>query len=244
MAQSDAVSVEVKISTVVAVAVKLRSAHLSRIKDGLERASGGSADFFDNQFAVIDIGELPAESRLDWPVLLKLLRSYQLNPVAVRNAPRSMVPAIRAIGLSIDDMPEPRLPEPVAVPQAVVAEVSLPDAELGPLVVDVPVRAGQRVYARNRDLIVTEVVNNGAELIADGSIHVYAPLKGRALAGARGNVHARIFASSLEAELVSIAGVYRTFAEGVPEGFADAQVQCRLRGSHLDIEPIFERARL
>jgi hypothetical protein len=82
------------------------------------------------------------------------------------------------------------------------------------VIVDTPVRAGQRIYARGADLIVTAVVNNGAELIADGSIHVYAPLHGRALAGASGDANARIFALQLQPELVSIAGVYRTFDEG------------------------------
>jgi septum site-determining protein MinC len=82
------------------------------------------------------------------------------------------------------------------------------------MIVDTPVRAGQRIYARGADLIITAVVNNGAEIIADGSIHVYAPLHGRALAGASGNAGARIFALSMQPELVSIAGVYRTFDEG------------------------------
>jgi septum site-determining protein MinC len=84
------------------------------------------------------------------------------------------------------------------------------------MIVDTPVRAGQRIYARGTDLIITAVVNNGAEIIADGSIHVYAPLHGRALAGASGNAGARIFALSMQPELVSIAGVYRTFDDGFP----------------------------
>jgi len=95
------------------------------------------------------------------------------------------------------------------------------------------VRAGQRIYARGADLVILAAVNNGAEIIADGSIHVYAPLRGRALAGASGNTAARIFAASLEAELVSIAGVYRTFEHG--QELAHQQVQVRLNGERIEV---------
>ncbi|MEO7495199.1 MAG: septum site-determining protein MinC, partial [Massilia sp.] len=94
---------------------------------------------------------------------------------------------------------------------------------------------GQRVYARGCDLIITAVVNNGAEIIADGSIHVYAALKGRALAGASGNAEARIFALSMQPELVSIAGVYRTFDDGFPSDLATQAAQIRLVGDRIDI---------
>jgi len=97
------------------------------------------------------------------------------------------------------------------------------------------VRAGQRIYARGADLIVTAVVNSGAELIADGSIHVYAPLRGRALAGASGDANARIFTLSMEAELVSIAGTYRTFENTLPQETAKKPVQIRLAGDRIDV---------
>jgi len=85
------------------------------------------------------------------------------------------------------------------------------------MVINKPLRSGQQVYARGRDLVVMAMVNPGAEVIADGHIHVYAPLRGKAMAGARGNTEARIFAQSLEAELVSIAGIYRTSDVPLPE---------------------------
>lgn len=240
--------VEVKISTVMAVSLILRSSQLARIKAGLDRAANGASDFFDNEFTVIDIADIAGNESIDWPAVIKLIQSYQLNPVAVRNAPRSMLGAIRAAGLSIDDMPAPRdlgqqMSDSALAEESVVVAIESAEDDTGPMIVDRPVRAGQRIYARGRDLIVTQAVNNGAEIIADGSIHVYAPLKGRALAGAAGNTKARIFASSLAAELVSIAGVYRNFADGVPREYVNNQVQCRLRGSHLDIDPIFERVR-
>jgi septum site-determining protein MinC len=105
----------------------------------------------------------------------------------------------------------------------------------GVMIIDTPVRAGQRIYARGCDLIITAVVNNGAEVIADGSIHVYNTLHGRALAGASGNAEARIFAMTMSPELVSIAGVYRTFEDGFPAEFARSPAQIRLIGDRIDI---------
>jgi septum site-determining protein MinC len=77
------------------------------------------------------------------------------------------------------------------------------------MVIKGPLRSGQRVYARNSDLIVLGVVSRGAEVIADGNIHIYGPLRGKAMAGARGDVAARIFTTGFDAELVAIAGIYR-----------------------------------
>jgi septum site-determining protein MinC len=152
-----------------------------------------------------------------------------------------MEPEIVAQGLSIDVVSKPR-PEaeelPVAAAPAPVAAAPIappPAMTAAAVIVDTPVRAGQRIYARGADLIVTAVVNSGAELIADGSIHIYAPLRGRALAGASGNAEARIFALSMEAELVSIAGTYSTFENGLPKDLAKQSVQVRLVGDRIDV---------
>ncbi len=99
-----------------------------------------------------------------------------------------------------------------------------------------PVRSGQQVYARGGDLVVLAPVNAGAEVVADGSIHVYAPLRGRALAGVRGGREARVFALELAPELVAIAGIYRMFERGdeLPPGPAQAW----LEGEHLRVAPL------
>ncbi|MCB1886798.1 MAG: septum site-determining protein MinC, partial [Rhodocyclaceae bacterium] len=95
--------------------------------------------------------------------------------------------------------------------------------------VDRPLRSGQQVYARDADLVLLGGVSHGAEVIADGSIHCYGPLRGRALAGARGDEKARILSSNFGPELVSIAGVYRTFERGIPQPVAGKAAQVRLR---------------
>ena len=238
--------IEIKISTVVAVAALLRTVDLATLDAAMKNMTGGAADYFDNEFTVIDVASCDlSETEIDWPALVSLFKSYNLNPVAVRGAPASAEAAIIASSLSIDTLVQPRqelqqpetetvVPAPAAAPpvQVVPAQpVSGPPA----MIIDSPVRAGQRIYARGSDLIVTAVVNNGAELIADGSIHIYAPLRGRALAGASGDTQARIFALSMEAELVSIAGMYRTFEGGLPKDLEKKPAQVRLVGDRLDL---------
>jgi septum site-determining protein MinC len=101
------------------------------------------------------------------------------------------------------------------------------------MVIDKPVRAGQRIYAEGADLVVLAIVNAGAELIADGDIHIYAPMRGKAIAGALGNLGARIFVQRLEAELISIAGCFQIFADGIPENVRGKPTQVHLDGSSL-----------
>jgi len=100
-----------------------------------------------------------------------------------------------------------------------------------------PVRSGQQVYARDTDLIVMGQVGPGAEVIADNHIHIYGPLRGRALCGVSGNTEARIFCSSLEAELVSVAGNYRVL-ESIPEDLRGKPAQIWLDKERLNIEPL------
>jgi len=136
-----------------------------------------------------------------------------------------------------------RSPQPAAdgagAPAAVVAD-AVPAAPLEALLIDRPVRSGQQIYARDRDLVITAVVSPGAEVVADGNVHVYGTLAGRAIAGARGNREARIFTLDLRAELVAIAGLYKTFEDGVPEALRGKLVQILLgeSGTALEIRPL------
>ncbi|MCA1978998.1 MAG: septum site-determining protein MinC, partial [Thiobacillus sp.] len=140
----------------------------------------------------------------------------------------------RAAPAARDPLPAAPDPEPADTPPANEPAASAPPTRI----VDKPLRSGQRVYAAG-DIVILAAVNPGAEVIADGNIHVYAPLMGRALAGARGATDARIFAQKLEAELVSIAGVYRTFEHGADKDFSGRPVQVRLGAdSSLEIVPL------
>lgn len=102
-----------------------------------------------------------------------------------------------------------------------------------------PIRSGQQIYAPGGDLIVLAAINAGAEVVADGNIHIYAPLRGRALAGVRGDSKARIFCHSFEAELISVAGNYRVFEDKVPAELYRKPVQIYLNDKdQLTIEPL------
>jgi len=126
------------------------------------------------------------------------------------------------------------VPPPPAAAQPALATVPTVTQESGfpALMQHLPVRSGQRVYGRNRDVVVTTVVGAGAEVMADGCVHVYGSLRGRAMAGARGDTSARVFCQEFHAELVSIAGVFRVF-ETIPEELAGKPVQAWLDGEDL-----------
>ena len=106
------------------------------------------------------------------------------------------------------------------------------------LVVRGPLRSGQRVYARQSDLIVMGVVSRGAEVIADGNIHVYGPLRGKAMAGARGDTAARIFTTTLDAELVAVAGIYRVIDSKLPAELHQRPAVIQLQKDALHLTPL------
>jgi septum site-determining protein MinC len=164
----------------------------------------------------------------------RLLRDHTLALVGVQNAEPGQLEAAAAAGLASfapsASQPVRRAPPPVAAPEAAPPRTS---ARL----VTIPVRSGTQIYARGADLVVTASVSPGAELVADGNIHVYGPLRGRALAGAGGDTDSRIFCSRLEAELVSIAGRYLV-SEQLPAEQRGSPVQIALVDDRLTITPI------
>jgi septum site-determining protein MinC len=135
-------------------------------------------------------------------------------------------------------LPFPDLSLEPAQPERFDPEPEIQVDAVRTLVIDKPIRAGQRIYAAGANLIVLAIVNAGAELIADGDIHVYAPLRGRALAGARGNTDARIFTLAMEAELVSIAGVFQVFEHGIPDAVRAKPAQVFLEGEQVVLRPL------
>jgi septum site-determining protein MinC len=221
---------EIKSANLPLVALLLKSTDLVALARELEARFGDVPDFFDQDALMIDLSPLPAAAgELDFPALISLLGSYQLVPISVKGgSPAQMAAALQAGLLPVPDAhlvapraaaPAPSMPTPAPL---------VPLEPQGALVIDKPLRSGQQVYARGRDLVVLAMVNAGAEVIADGHIHVYAPLRGKAMAGARGNTEARIFSLALEAELLSIAGVYRTSEHPLPPGMAGKPTQVRL----------------
>jgi len=188
-------------------------------------------DFFDHDPLILDLSPLKGEGDIDFGELLHLLRGYRVLPVAARGGSAAQMAAAVEAGLAA--APDALIPLASPAPAPAPIPAPAPASEAAPtaaLVVDKPLRSGQQVYARGRDLVVLSMVNPGAEVIADGHIHVYAPLRGKAIAGARGNTEARIFSTCLEPELISIAGVYRTSDVPLPDSVLSRPTQVRLVG--------------
>lgn len=240
-------SFEIKSAQWPLVALLLKSAQLAELEKDLADRFGEHPDFFDNDPLLIDLSPLDAADKPDFPALLALLRHHRLQPLAVRGGRSAIQEAARAAGLlvtqdatlarSAQATEATQVAQPVAAPPVPEAPQMLPA-----MVIDKPLRSGQQVYAKGRDLIVTAMVNPGAEVIADGNIHVYAPLRGKAMAGARGYTDARIFAQAMEPELISIAGIYRTSDTPLPAEVRGKAAQVRLisdgTGDKLLLDPI------
>ena len=232
-------SFEIKSASLPLVSFVLKIADITLIAQDLQTRLGDTPDFFDNDPVLVDLQHLDDQAGpLDLPALLQLLRSFRMNPVALRpnNAAHEAAATLAGLFLTSEARTLPATPtthevvREVEVIREVVREVA---ASSTAMVIDKPLRSGQHVYAKGRDLVVLAMVNPGAEIMADGHIHVYAPLRGKAIAGAKGDTSARIFTHSLEAELLSIAGVYRTSDAPLPKEVAGKAAQVWLAGNKL-----------
>ncbi len=175
---------------------------------------------------------LESDGALDLPALVAALRAAGIQPVGVADGPLSSAAA--AAGLAV--LPRDNRPRSeAAAPVTPVATAQA--ARRSTRVITEPVRSGQQIYAEDADLVVLSAVSPGAEVIADGCVHVYGPLRGRALAGARGDETARVFARRFEAELVAIAGVY-TVADQIRHAKSGEATQVFLHDGKLQIEPL------
>ena len=228
-------ALELKTTRFAGIQIILNSAEHAVLADHISTLFAATPDFFGGEAAVFECGRLPADAASpDWAWLVQELKSRGMNPFAVQNASTELIASARQAGLLVLNAAAPAPaavmaePEPVPEPEAVPAPPPAASAAVPTRIIDKPLRSGQRVYAAGGDIVVLAAVNPGAEVIADGSIHVYAPLKGKALAGARGDTSARIFTTHLEAELVSIAGVYRTFDTALDAAVAKKPAQIRL----------------
>ncbi len=227
------------------VAMVLKTVDVAAVAAELAARRADDPEFFDNDPVLIDLSAVQAEEQpIDFAALVQTLRSHRTQPVAARGGSAAQMAAAHAAGLiAAPDMPAARA-QPREVIREVVrevqvpVEVAVPAPAPGALVVDKPLRSGQQVYARGSDLVVLAMVSFGAEVIADGNIHVYAPLRGRAIAGARGDTSARIFSTCLEPQLVSVAGIYRTTETELPDNVRGKPAQVRLEGEKLLIEPL------
>ena len=244
---------EIKSASLPLLALRLKSPDLQVLADELRAQYGDKSGFFEDDLLVLDLAALQPEATedgqapsadIDFAALIALLHAHRLRPLAVRGGnARQTEQAVAAGLLAAPDVrvqsARPAEPVPAQSP-APPAHDALDAPPPGALVIDKPLRSGQQVYARGRDLVVMAMVNAGAEVIADGHIHIYAPLRGRAIAGARGWPEARIFALEMKPELVSISGVYRTSEEALPEAVWGHAATVRLQSTDVGDKLIFE----
>jgi len=241
--------------------LRLRSLDLAIVERHLRIKIAQLPQLFLNAPVLVDVGALAGQGAgLAIEELVRSLRSCKLVPVAIANLAEELRDRAVAAGLGIMQQatrprsedramagpngsmdPVDAIPAPAparaatAAPRAGgLAPVPAASVHAGPMVITQPVRGGQVVYAQNADLVVLAPVNPGAQVIADGHIHIYSTLRGRAVAGVQGLLGARIFCQRLEAELVAISGAYLT-ADDIPEARRGRPAQIHFEGGECRI---------
>lgn len=209
--------------------------------DTLAATVQSAPDFFNQTPVILSLEKCAQDGFIDFIELGELCREYGLVPVAIRGGSEEQAVSANVAGLpklpaatgkekSTDLIPD----APVTI-REVEIEVEVPVS--ANRIITTPVRSGQQIYAAGGDLVIIAPVSAGAEILADGNIHVYGPLRGRALAGVKGDTSARIFCQSLEAELISIAGNYKV-NEDLQKEHWKGNIQARLEGDQLVISTL------
>ncbi|CAG4924371.1 septum site-determining protein MinC [Paraburkholderia saeva] len=245
----------------------VKTTDLDAIRAELTRRFEATPEFFANDTVAIDVRRLAAAERVPLADIAQMLDSVRMRPVGIvadaaqqtwaagaglpfleardRRGVASKGESEASGEAESDAQAASGAAETVAAAAAEAAAASATHSaepvrvatSAQTLVIEKPLRSGQRIYAKG-DLVVLGLVSYGAEVIAEGNIHIYAPLRGRALAGVQGNHDARIFCTCLEPELISIAGIYRTTENPLPADVLGKAVQIRLDEEKLMIEPL------
>ena len=246
-------AVELKFGQVGIASVRVRRNDAAMLHAELERRVRAAPQLFERAAVVMDLSTLPAQpDDGEADALLEAVRAAGMLPVALAYGTSENDALARRLGLPLLARFRAQYERgPESATQAETSVPTAPDSKTASKQIAEPapagasgsalalhhaqaVRTGQQLYAQGRDLIVVAPVANGAEVLADGNVHVYGPLRGRAFAGALGDERARIFCSEFRAELVSIAGHYRVFEE-IPEQYEGRAVQISLDGGKLKI---------
>lgn len=213
--------------------LQIFSPDLDLLKEQLLVKIQQAPNFFHRAPIVLDLKiAYQANTSIDFVRLKAVLQELNLIPVGIRNATPEQTQAAIQSGLAIlRDTPDPREKDKISTSGQIAPK------QIYSKIITEPVRSGQQIYAPDGDLVIMNQVSNGAELIADGNIHVYGALRGRALAGINGNQKARIFCQSLEAELVSVAGSYK-LSEDIERVAWKIAAQIYIKDDRLQITPL------
>lgn len=231
----------------------LKGIDLKALEDDLSAQIDQSPQLFKGVPFVIDLSAIEVGNNLDLNWLKNLLISRDLVPVGLRHVNTDLTAKAKTAGWAIlaDSGARSKTSQAVKAEkkpkkEARIAEEAASNVEVVEVKTAVEttmhvqqIRSGQQLSAVSGDLVVVNSVNEGAELLVDGNIHIYGALRGRALAGIHGNRSARIFCQSLEAELVSIAGFYK-MEEDIPEALRGKMVQIYLEADEIKIEALIK----
>jgi septum site-determining protein MinC len=246
---------ELKIGQVGIANLRIRTLDVEKLQQEMQERVARAPKLFERAAVILDFGGLsqcPDAKTVN--ALINAIRSAGVLPVAIAYGTSAIEKLSQEVGLpllakfraqyesaNIVDAPvetksRTKASEPAPAPAAAPATAINNKSEPGMMQLQ-PVRSGQQIYAQQRDLTVMTTVGAGAEVIADGSIHIYGALRGRALAGASDNVNARIFCREFYAELVSVAGHYKVLEE-IPKNLIGKAVQIFLDKDQLRIEEL------
>jgi septum site-determining protein MinC len=253
-ASKRAVAFDLKGTMAPLTVLRLRATDIALVERQLRVKIAQLPQLFIDAPVLLDLGALGDDAAaLPFAELVQVLKLCKLVPVAVSNVPDALRALAVAAGLGVlqpqaaapraergAEAPTPAAEPPAPPPPRAApapsrkAPTSAAVGHAGPVVVTQPVRGGQVVYAQNNDLVVLAPVNPGAQVIADGHVHIYSTLRGRAVAGAQGLAGARIFCQKLDAELVAIGGAYATPDE-IPADRRGKPAQIFLEGGQVRI---------
>ncbi|SCB29167.1 septum site-determining protein MinC [Cupriavidus alkaliphilus] len=256
MSQKKSPRFELRSGNVDALLLALQTADMAALRDDLLTRFEATPDFFSNDVIALDLRALEDDSEVALGTVIDTLATLKARAIGVvaRAGQREWA---ERFGLPLLDSQSRRsgATERAAEAKAAAEQAAREEAtraaaqaatdaavaaamrQTQTLLIDKPLRSGQQVYAHG-DVVIMDVVSYGAEVIAEGNIHIYAPLRGRALAGVKGNTAARIFSTCMEPELISIAGIYRTAEQTLPADVHGKTAQVRLADEKLILEAL------
>lgn len=243
-------TVDFKSTSLYALKLVLLSDNSQNVLADLKQRITDAGDFYTDEAIVIDTTNLTKAP--DWQALIKMLHDHQMHPIGIQTNSQ-LEAACADAGLAILDVvsQKPKAENKTkkstaqddskSTPQTTdknteTAVVNTIVSTKKTKVINRPLRSGQSIYAKDSDLVVIGMVSQGAEIIADGNIHVYGPLRGKAIAGASGDTQALILTTQLDPELLAIAGVYRVIETDLPDNLHDMPVKIELLDGTLKFE--------
>ena len=238
-AAAAAPAIDLRFGQVGLMQLRIRSTDPGAILDELTGRVASAPLFFQRTGACLDLTALGRDPQLEeMRAVMDAVRRAGMLPVGLVGGSAAVESLSAALELPVlAPFRSQTQVAPIVQPAPIAQPAERTEPGIPALIQHQPVRSGQRLYARSRDLVVTSTVGAGAEAIADGCVHVYGSLRGRAVAGARGETSARVFCQEFRAELVSIAGVFRVF-ETLPPELVGKPVQAWLDGDDLRFAPI------